>query len=94
MFPGSGTTAVLLALLMTLNITPGPLLFQERPEVVWGLIAALLIANIVLLILNVPMVRFFVKITERAAMGVVARRHLWCPLWASIHCPAATSIWC
>jgi len=60
--PGSGTTAVLLALLMTLNITPGPLLFQERPEVVWGLIAALLIANIVLLILNVPMVKIFVKI--------------------------------
>jgi len=60
--PGSGTTAVLLALLMTLNITPGPLLFTERPEVVWGLIAALLIANIVLLILNVPMVRFFVEV--------------------------------
>ena len=60
--PGSGTTAVLLALLMTLNITPGPLLFQERPEVVWGLIAALLIANVVLLILNVPMVRIFVKL--------------------------------
>lgn len=60
--PGSGTTAVLLALLMTLNITPGPLLFTERPEVVWGLIAALLIANIVLLILNVPMVRIFVKV--------------------------------
>ncbi|MEM1398721.1 MAG: tripartite tricarboxylate transporter permease, partial [Pseudomonadota bacterium] len=60
--PGSGTTAVLLALLMTLNITPGPLLFQERPEVVWGLIAALLIANFVLLILNVPMVKLFVRI--------------------------------
>ena len=45
--PGSGTTAVLLALLMTLNITPGPLLFTERPEVVWGLIATLLIANFV-----------------------------------------------
>ncbi|MGH1477377.1 MAG: tripartite tricarboxylate transporter permease [Geminicoccales bacterium] len=60
--PGSGTTAVLLALLMTLNITPGPLLFQERPEVVWGLIASLLIANIVLLVLNVPMVRLFVRI--------------------------------
>ncbi|MHA1570707.1 MAG: tripartite tricarboxylate transporter permease [Alphaproteobacteria bacterium] len=58
--PGSGTTAVLLALLVTLNITPGPLLFQERPEVVWGLIAALLIANFVLLILNVPMVKMFV----------------------------------
>ncbi|MCW1930986.1 tripartite tricarboxylate transporter permease [Pararhodobacter zhoushanensis] len=60
--PGSGTTAVLLALLLTLNITPGPLLFTERPEVVWGLIAALLIANIVLLIMNVPMVKIFVKI--------------------------------
>ena len=60
--PGSGTTAVLLALLMTLNITPGPLLFEERPEVVWGLIAALIIANFVLLILNVPLVRLFVKI--------------------------------
>ena len=60
--PGSGTTAVLLALLMTLNITPGPLLFEEQPEVVWGLIAALIIANFVLLILNVPLVRLFVKI--------------------------------
>ena len=60
--PGSGTTAVLLALLLTLNITPGPLLFEERPEVVWGLIAALLIANFVLLVLNVPMVRLFVHI--------------------------------
>lgn len=60
--PGSGTTAVLLALLLTLNITPGPLLFTERADVVWGLIAALLIANVVLLIMNVPMVKIFVKI--------------------------------
>jgi putative tricarboxylic transport membrane protein len=60
--PGSGTTAVMLALLMTLNITPGPLLFKEQPEIVWGLIASLFIANIVLLIMNVPMVKLFVKI--------------------------------
>jgi len=60
--PGSGTTAVLLALLMTLNITPGPMLFQERADLVWGLIATLFISNFVLLILNVPMVRIFVKI--------------------------------
>jgi putative tricarboxylic transport membrane protein len=62
--PGSGTTAVLLALLMTLNITPGPLLFNERPEVVWGLIASLLIANFVLLILNVPLVKMFSRILQ------------------------------
>ena len=60
--PGSGTTAVLLALLMTLNITPGPTLFTDKPEVVWGLIASLLIANFVLLLMNVPMVKIFVRI--------------------------------
>lgn len=60
--PGSGTTAVLLALLLTLNITPGPLLFTERPEVVWSLIASLMIANIMLLVLNVPMIKVFVRI--------------------------------
>lgn len=62
--PGSGTTAVLLALLMTLNITPGPTLFNDRPEVVWGLIASLLIANFVLLAMNVPLVRIFVKVLQ------------------------------
>ncbi len=62
--PGSGTTAVLLALLVTLNITPGPTLFTEQPEVIWGLIASLLIANIVLLIMNVPMVRIFVRVLQ------------------------------
>ncbi len=62
--PGSGTTAVLLALLMTLNITPGPTLFTDRPEVVWGLIASLLIANVVLLLMNVPMVKVFVRLLQ------------------------------
>lgn len=62
--PGSGTTAVLLAVLVTLNITPGPTLFTDRPDVVWGLIASLLIANFVLLAMNVPMVKIFVKVLE------------------------------
>ena len=60
--PGSGTTAVLLAVLMTLNITPGPTLFADRPVVVWGLIGSLLIANFVLLAMNVPLVRVFVRV--------------------------------
>ncbi|QCB45056.1 tripartite tricarboxylate transporter permease [Hydrogenophaga sp. PAMC20947] len=60
--PGSGTTAVLLAMLLSLNITPGPLLFTNNPDVVWGLIAALFIANIMLLLLNVPMVGLFARI--------------------------------
>ena len=60
--PGSGTTAVLLAVLLSLNITPGPLLFQNNPDVVWGLIAALFISNFMLLALNIPMVGFFVRL--------------------------------
>ena len=62
--PGSGTTAVLLAMLLALNITPGPLLFTQHPDVVWGLIAALFIANLVLLLLNIPMVGLFVRVLQ------------------------------
>ena len=60
--PGSGTTAVLLAMLLALNITPGPLLFQQNPDVVWGLIAALFIANFMLLAMNIPMVGLFARV--------------------------------
>ncbi len=60
--PGSGTTAVLLAMLLALNVTPGPLLFQSNPDVVWGLIAALFIANFMLLLMNIPMVSLFVRV--------------------------------
>ncbi|MBU4527356.1 MAG: tripartite tricarboxylate transporter permease [Hoeflea sp.] len=60
--PGSGTTAVLLAMLLALNITPGPLLFTNNPDVVWGLIAALFIGNVMLLIMNIPMVSLFVRV--------------------------------
>ncbi len=73
--PGSGTTAVLLAMLLALNITPGPLLFQNNPDVVWGLIAALFIGNFMLLAMNIPMVGMFVRvllIPPRILMPIVA----------------------
>jgi len=73
--PGSGTTAVLLAVLLALNITPGPLLFTQNPDVVWGLIAALFIANFMLLAMNIPMVGIFTRvllIPSRILMPIVA----------------------
>ncbi len=73
--PGSGTTAVLLAMLLALNITPGPLLFTQNPDVVWGLIAALFIGNFMLLLMNIPMVGLFVRVLlvpPRLLMPVVA----------------------
>ncbi|TRX75897.1 tripartite tricarboxylate transporter permease [Pseudomonas mangiferae] len=60
--PGSGTTAVMIGALTLYNITPGPLLFQNQPEIVWGLIASLFIANLMLIVLNVPMIRLFTRI--------------------------------
>lgn len=60
--PGSGTTAVLLGALMLYNITPGPMMFSERPEVAGGLIASLYVGNLVLLALNLPLAGVFAKV--------------------------------
>jgi putative tricarboxylic transport membrane protein len=60
--PGSGTTAILLIALTSLNVHPGPLMFTQRPDVVWGLIAALYLGNVMLLILNLPLVGIFVRL--------------------------------
>lgn len=60
--PGSATTAVMLSAFYMFEINPGPLLFTQRPDVVWTLIAALYIGNVFLLILNLPLIGLFVKI--------------------------------
>ncbi|UCA09450.1 tripartite tricarboxylate transporter permease [Aeromonas enteropelogenes] len=59
--PGSGTTAVMMGALTLYNITPGPTMFTEQPDIVWGLIAALLLANIMLLIMNIPLIGLFTR---------------------------------
>lgn len=60
--PGSGTTAVMMGALTLYKITPGPVLFDSKPELVWGLIASLFVANVLLFVMNVPMVRLFSKV--------------------------------
>ncbi|MEC0247442.1 tripartite tricarboxylate transporter permease [Paenibacillus chitinolyticus] len=62
--PGSGTTAILMGALIMYNIQPGPLLFEEHPQVAWGLIASMFIGNLMLLLLNMPLVKVFAKIIE------------------------------
>jgi putative tricarboxylic transport membrane protein len=54
--PGSGSTAVMLGILILYGLQPGPLLFTESPEVVWPVIASMYIGNAALLILNLPLV--------------------------------------
>jgi putative tricarboxylic transport membrane protein len=60
--PGSGTTAILLAALMSLGVTPGPGMFEKHPQVVWGLIASMYVGNLILLVLNLPFVAVFVRV--------------------------------
>ncbi|PLR82427.1 transporter [Bacillus canaveralius] len=62
--PGSGTTAILMGALMMYNVQPGPLLFEDHPQVAWGLIASMFIGNVMLLILNLPLVKVFAKIIQ------------------------------
>lgn len=62
--PGSGTTAVMMGALTLYNITPGPALFQQQPTLVWGLIASMFIGNVILLVMNIPMVGIFTRMLK------------------------------
>ena len=65
--PGSGTTAILMGALIMYNVQPGPLLFEDHPQVAWGLIASMFIGNVMLLALNMPLVKVFAKVIETPA---------------------------
>jgi putative tricarboxylic transport membrane protein len=60
--PTSATAAVLLSAFQNYGIQPGPLLFQMQGDLVWGLLASLYIGNVLLLILNLPLVGIWVKV--------------------------------
>jgi putative tricarboxylic transport membrane protein len=62
--PGSATAAVMLAAFQGYGINTGPLLLQQHPELVWGLIASLYIGNVLLLVLNLPLVGLWVKLLK------------------------------
>ena len=60
--PGSGTTAIMLGALIAYGIQPGPMLMQENPSVFWSVIVSMYFGNIVLLILNLPLIPYFAKV--------------------------------
>jgi putative tricarboxylic transport membrane protein len=60
--PGGGATAVLMGAFIMYGIQPGPLLFEKRPDLVWGLVDSMYIGNIMLLILNLPLIGLFVRL--------------------------------
>jgi len=54
--PSSPTIAVLMGAFIVNGLTPGPFLFQERPDLVWAVIASFFVGNVILLVLNLPLV--------------------------------------
>ncbi|MDE2792269.1 MAG: tripartite tricarboxylate transporter permease [Paracoccaceae bacterium] len=60
--PGSGTTAILLGALIALNVSPGPRLMVDNPSIFWAVIISMYIGNLILLILNLPLIPYIAKI--------------------------------
>jgi putative tricarboxylic transport membrane protein len=60
--PGSTTTAILLAALVLWGFKPGPLFISDNPALFWGLVASMYIGNVMLLVLNLPLVPLFAQV--------------------------------
>lgn len=60
--PGSGTTAILLGALVALNVDPGPRLMIDRPEIFWSVIISMYVGNLILLVLNLPLIPYIAKL--------------------------------
>ena len=72
--PGSPSTAILLAGFMMWGIRPGPLLFETKPDLVWGLMASMYVGNLMLVLMNIFMIPFFVsllRIPYTILMGLI-----------------------
>ena len=60
--PGSPTTAILLGGMIIWGLRPGPLLFTESPDFVWGLIGSMYVANVVTVLLNIALIPVFIRV--------------------------------
>jgi len=59
--PGTATMAIMMGVFLIHGLRPGPLLFESNPEFVWGLIASMYIGNVMLVILNMPLIGIWVS---------------------------------
>jgi putative tricarboxylic transport membrane protein len=62
--PSNVVMAMLFAGLLIHNITPGPLLLKNHPDIFWGVITSMYVGNVMLLVLNLPLIRVWVQITK------------------------------
>jgi putative tricarboxylic transport membrane protein len=69
--PGNASIAMIFAALLIKGVTPGPFLLAEHPDIFWGVIASMYIGNVMLLILNLPLVGLWVQLL-RVPYGIMA----------------------
>lgn len=91
--PSSPTIAVLMGAFIINGLTPGPFLFQEKPELVWTIIASFFVGNVLLLILNLPLVGLWAKILEVPYQYVCAGTLLFCIIGAYSLNQSTFDIW-
>jgi putative tricarboxylic transport membrane protein len=76
--PSSPTIAVLMGAFIINGLTPGPFLFQERPDLVWAVIASFYIGNVILLVLNLPLVGLWASLLRIPFQYMFAGILLFC----------------
>ena len=69
--PGNASIAMIFAALLIKGVTPGPFLLAEHPDIFWGVIASMYVGNVMLLILNLPLVGLWVQLL-RVPYGIMA----------------------
>ncbi len=80
--PSTPTIAVLMGAFIINGLTPGPFLFKDNPQLVWTIIASFFVGNVILLILNLPLVGFWAKILEVPYQYICVGTLLFCILGA------------
>jgi putative tricarboxylic transport membrane protein len=69
--PGNASIAMIFAALLIKGVTPGPFLINEHPDIFWGVIASMYLGNVMLLVLNLPLVGIWVQLL-RVPYGILA----------------------
>jgi putative tricarboxylic transport membrane protein len=62
--PGNASTAMIFAALLIHGVTPGPFLIKEHPDIFWGVVASMYIGNVMLLVLNLPLVGIWAQLLK------------------------------
>src|SRR6185436_18888347 len=87
--PGNAVTAVLFAALLIQKVQPGPLMVQQNPDIFWGVVASMYVGNVMLLVLNLPLVGLWVQllrvpfwilgssVVTIAVVGAYSLRNTW-----------------